>query len=862
MRRRKVKKPHHLEDTLIRSEECWKLALEGSGDGIWDWNVQTNELFFSVRSKEMLGFQEDEIGNSLYEWARRIHPDDTERVREEIQQHFSRETPAYISEHRMKCKDGSYKWILDRGKVMSWTDDGKPLRMVGTHTDVTEHKIMEEALEESRKRYVAIFDQSPIAIELYDAEGRLEMANKACLDMFGIVDQGQVVGFKLFDDPNLTSEAKSQLLNGEPLRFEYDFSFDLVKNLNLYRTTKKGMRRLDVSISPLKIGSGISGYLAQIQDITEQRLTEAALRQAKTNFSTFFNAVSDFLFALDMGGTIISVNDGIIDRLGYTREELVGKSVLTVIPVEKRDEAGKVVHDMLQGIQTHSSIPIMTKDGKQIPIETKVARGTWNDQEVLFGVSRDVSELKVSEEKFSKAFHTGAAMATLTTYEGGYFADVNEVFLTTLGFSREEVIGKTATELGIFADASEREDFRKKVPEKGMVKNIEIKTRAKDGRIVVGLVSASRICVQDTEYLLTTINDITEQKHLEASLNEQLRFLQTLIDAIPSPVFYKDAKGRYLGCNKAFEGYHSVTQDALKGKTVGDFLSEHEDIAYRIDRELIEKGGSISYEALFHRSDGTLRNIVINKAVYFSSDGTLGGIVGVIMDVTERKKAEIRLRRSEERYRTAIEHSNDGVILIQREKLFHVNQRFVSMFGYDTKQEVLGKTMEMIIHPDDRQRVMEIHRRRREGESVPSRYEFKGIKKNEEEILIEVSATMSTYDDQPVLLAYMRDVTDRRKAEEERVRGEKLQSALEMAGTICHELNQPLQVIITNVEFLSMVYPLEIKTRKNLDTIKQQIQRMGTITKQLMSIKEYATHDYIGALKIIDISKGSEHEME
>lgn len=143
---------HRAEDALRESEQRWQLALRGNSDGIWDWNVKTNEVFFSTRSKEMLGYSEHEIGNNLDEWMSRVHPDDMTRVTRVIQDHFAKKTPFYISEYRVRCQDGSYKWILDRGQAL-WDDEGTVVRMVGSHTDITERKLAEEKLQESEERF-------------------------------------------------------------------------------------------------------------------------------------------------------------------------------------------------------------------------------------------------------------------------------------------------------------------------------------------------------------------------------------------------------------------------------------------------------------------------------------------------------------------------------------------------------------------------------------------------------------------------------------------------------------------------------------------------------------------------------------
>lgn len=130
------------------SEISWIYAIEGNRDGVWDWNAITNEVFFSKRWKEMLGYKENEINNDLSEWDNRLHPDDRDAVYVDLKRHLDGETPFYHNEHRLRCKDGSYKWILDRGKVIGWTKDGKPARVVGTHTDITERK---EAEIENRR---------------------------------------------------------------------------------------------------------------------------------------------------------------------------------------------------------------------------------------------------------------------------------------------------------------------------------------------------------------------------------------------------------------------------------------------------------------------------------------------------------------------------------------------------------------------------------------------------------------------------------------------------------------------------------------------------------------------------------------
>ena len=144
---------------LLESEMRWKFAIEGSGDGLWDWNVAESTVFFSARWKEMLGFENNEIGNALDEWSKRVHPDDLERVMGDIQSCHSGASTLYNNEHRLKCKDGSWKWILVRGIVVSRDEQIRPLRMIGTHTDISKQKQLQETLQASLKEKVILLNE-------------------------------------------------------------------------------------------------------------------------------------------------------------------------------------------------------------------------------------------------------------------------------------------------------------------------------------------------------------------------------------------------------------------------------------------------------------------------------------------------------------------------------------------------------------------------------------------------------------------------------------------------------------------------------------------------------------------------------
>lgn len=128
-----------------------EIALEGTTDGLWDINLKTNKVFYSKEWKAMLGYKDHEIENKVEAWKNLVHPDDLKRVETHSQKHIENKIPSFYNEYRMRCKDGSYKWILDRGKIVERTSDGEPLRMMGIHSDISERKDLENTLKQIEK---------------------------------------------------------------------------------------------------------------------------------------------------------------------------------------------------------------------------------------------------------------------------------------------------------------------------------------------------------------------------------------------------------------------------------------------------------------------------------------------------------------------------------------------------------------------------------------------------------------------------------------------------------------------------------------------------------------------------------------
>jgi diguanylate cyclase (GGDEF)-like protein/PAS domain S-box-containing protein len=167
------------EARLRVSEERWKLALEAAGDGVWDWNVQTGDMLFSKRFEQLFGFEEKEYGHHLENWLAGLHPDDKQRVMADTQAYLNGESDRLSNEHREQCKNGSWKWVFCRGAIVSRTAEGKPLRMVGTHVDITNKKQTEEALLSSVRFQQTVFDSLSAQIAVLDRHGTVIQTNAA-----------------------------------------------------------------------------------------------------------------------------------------------------------------------------------------------------------------------------------------------------------------------------------------------------------------------------------------------------------------------------------------------------------------------------------------------------------------------------------------------------------------------------------------------------------------------------------------------------------------------------------------------------------------------------------------------------------
>jgi len=247
------------------SKERLDLALKGTNDGIWDWDLVTGRVYFSPRWKEMLGCAEEEVGDTMKEWETRLHPDDRERAFLTLQEYLSGKRAAFQLDHRLRHKDGSYRWILSRAVAVR-DEAGKPLRMAGSHVDLTERRLAEQALRESESKLRVFVTNVPAILFSIDRNGVITMVEGRGSGVLSGAD-GSIVGHsvaELYGDVPGLVESVRRALTGE--------SFSTTMQLQ--------QRHFDIAYSPIEAPAGtVTGVIGVAHDITERILARQELER-------------------------------------------------------------------------------------------------------------------------------------------------------------------------------------------------------------------------------------------------------------------------------------------------------------------------------------------------------------------------------------------------------------------------------------------------------------------------------------------------------------------------------------------------------------------------------------------------------
>ncbi|MBX2975661.1 MAG: PAS domain S-box protein [Ignavibacteriaceae bacterium] len=404
--------------------------------------------------------------------------------------------------------------------IVSPIKDGKKIiGITGFNIDLTEQKIAEEAIRKSEERYRTLAADLPVYVSTFAPDYTLTFVNNALADITGRTPQ-ELIGLKFTD---FIPKEHVEILKNEFQKINFENPISTYEQFYLAPDGKEYWQEWTNRAFFNHEGNIIS-YQSVGRDITERKNAEKLLQQIKQNYETFYNTIDEFLFVLDEAGNIINVNQSVYNRLGYSSEELLGLSVLMVHPENRRDEAQMIVGEMLQGKREFCPIPLITKSGYEIPVETRITHGEWNGKPALFGVSKDISQLRYSEEKFSKVFYLNPFPAGLSELETGKYIELNEAFYKFFGYTPEEALGKNPMELGLFSEES-RNKLLEKVDRDGRVINAETILFTKSGEAKNVLISGEIILLQDKKVRYTIVQDITELKAAESELVNQFEEL-------------------------------------------------------------------------------------------------------------------------------------------------------------------------------------------------------------------------------------------------------------------------------------------------------------------------------------------------
>ncbi|HIJ59100.1 MAG TPA: PAS domain S-box protein, partial [Nitrospirae bacterium] len=307
--------------------------------------------------------------------------------------------------------------------------------------------------------------------------------------------------------------------------------------------------------------------------------------------------------------------------------------------------------------------------------------------------------------------------------------------------------------------------------------------------------------------IVLSITDISWQKKAETELRQQLNFFQTLINTIPSPIFYKDSSFRFRGCNKEFEKFIGSKSEDIIGKTVYEITpKKYADIYNKADLELLEKGGTQTYESKIVYSDGSLHDVFFNKSVYFDAYGNKAGIIGIMLDITNIKRMETIISSQEVLYQRIFDESPLGksMVNINNFKFIKVNNSLCSMLQY-TRDELLNLTVFDVTHPDDTYISEKYIKGLLNGEYDYAYFEKRYIRKDGEIIWVKLNISLIEFGDEPSIYALniIEDISLQKKALED-VR--LFRNALDKAGESIFLINPYSMKVIDVNQRACLVY--------------------------------------------------------
>ncbi|MBI5680968.1 MAG: PAS domain S-box protein [Methanobacterium sp.] len=651
------------ENSLKINEERLKIALQGANAAIFDWSIPTGEAYFSPEYYQLFGYEADEFPANYDSWSKLIHVDDREKTLANLKKQIEDKLDNFKIEYRVICKNKSIKWILGVAKGLEFDENGIATRIIGMNQDITERKTIEERLKLTQFSV----EHGPDSIIWITSDARICFVNEAACESLGYSNE-ELISMTVFDiDPDFPQEEWEEHWK--------DIKSGKIKTVETKHRKKNGEKfYVNISINYLKY-NGTEYNCAFVRDVTPQKEVEMDLQESQRRLETLISNLPGIVYRCknDAEWTMEFVSEGCLELTGYSTTDLIGNRKLSYGSLIHPEDLQKVWDDIQIALDKKEHYEIIYRiiaADSQIKFVWERGRGVFSSSgELLFleGFIEDITERREAEESLKDSegrFRalTENSLDTIMLFD----SDLRHLYVNPnvekdTGIPADEFIGKTHAELGFPEDLVEIwENTLLNVFQIGKTDRIEF--QLPNGVWMDWLMIPLFSDGGKVKSVITSARDITERKKAEESIKEQYHFLQNLIDTIPYPLFYKDKEYVYIGCNNAFEEFIGLSKDEIVGKNVYDISPKDlADKYHQKDKELFENQILQVYEAPVQYADGSRHTMLFNKAIFEDKDGELAGLIGVMVDITERKETEEALKHSEVEYRAIFENSKSAV---------------------------------------------------------------------------------------------------------------------------------------------------------------------------------------------------------
>lgn len=601
------------------------------------------------------------------------------------------------------------------------------------------------------------------------------------------------------------------------------------------------IRNVEVHSSPI-YNTSRKLLFSIVHDTTDREKAEKRLRESEERYRLLADTTFEATI-LSLGGTIVDVNEQALHMFGYSFDEIAGMYI-TDLNGSSGIHFGEA--DYEKAGERARETWARKADGVEFPVEFRESEVLFREQVLRVTVIRDIIEQKSIQaalERSEKKYR----MLINNTNEGFWLVDsnqmtidVNDSLCSMLQYDRFEIHGKKP---GDFVPERMKAVYDNKIREARTTGHrvYELTLVRKDGTEVSVIVHGTSMFDDEGSFQgsFAFITDITRLKETERMVEENFQLLQSVIDAIPAPVFYIDEKQRFFGCNKSFELLTGKNRTEITGLLAGGVLPEAAMELSRYNTEILESGEHVHYEIyLFHEQMGRYRQYVLFKSPYTTGSGHVSGIVSVALDITEQKIIQEQLRilndhleervqeeihsrvQSEHKYEFLFNTITDAILIHEIDEnetagnLIAANDRSFELLGYTYTElsELKPGSYEKI---EGDQSLLEKLPGSLSAEHHPVK-DLTLIGKNGNEIPVEVNARRFTLEGKNVVLFSVRDVSERNKLENEKkvqeqmlIQQSKLAEMGEMVGAIAHQWKQPLNNISIMVQDLEEAFEAE-----------------------------------------------------